>query len=142
MKESETLPYQKVSQSSDDWMQQYQTETPEPITEQPTVPIQEVPKETYEAMFRHQHGVAKPVRESVDSTTIATASAVLDRQLEVTSQNLNEMPMNVHSQTTRIPVEQKKALVQTTEPTPSSKKEPIDDEWLNISFNVYDIRRH
>ncbi len=82
MEEQETLPYQKSSQSSDDWMLKYQTETPKPEPEVQAVPPQEVPKATYEAMFRHQHGTAEPMQGRMDTSLVAAATVVLDRRME------------------------------------------------------------
>ena len=45
-------------------------------------PLQEVPKATYEAMFRHQHGSAEAPQPQVDSGLISAASIVLDKRTE------------------------------------------------------------
>lgn len=87
IEENGTLPYQQTSEGSDDWMAQYQTEPSVPEPDVQAAPVQEVPKATYEAMFRHQHGVAEPTRASVDTTLVAAATVVLDRQTEEASKS-------------------------------------------------------
>ena len=81
--ESQTLPYQETNKQAEDWMSQYQKD---PVAEEqvtgPTAPLQEVPKATYEAMFRHQHGSAEAPQPQVDSGLISAASIVLDKRTE------------------------------------------------------------
>ena len=81
--ESQTLPYQETDKQAEDWMSQYQKD---PVAEEqdevPTAPLQEVPKATYEAMFRHQHGSAEAPQPQVDSGLISAASIVLDKRTE------------------------------------------------------------
>ena len=75
------LPYQEQT-SADDWLQQYQKE-PEP--EAPAsvqAPLEPVPKETYEAMFRHTHGAASVAATPVDTTLVDAANLVIDKRTE------------------------------------------------------------
>jgi len=78
VKQQGTLPYQEADTSADAWMEQYQQKEP-PLT--PSTPHQkggEVPKATYEAMFRHQHGSPEPSQTPVDSRLVSAATVVLD----------------------------------------------------------------
>ncbi|MEC9194375.1 MAG: hypothetical protein VYE72_03285 [Candidatus Thermoplasmatota archaeon] len=79
MDEPQRLPYQETEDKAEDWMSRYQT-APEPAPP-PTLqePLEEVPKATYEAMFRHQHGTAEPARPEVDPALVSAATVVLDR---------------------------------------------------------------
>ncbi|MBN30153.1 MAG: hypothetical protein CMB34_05765, partial [Euryarchaeota archaeon] len=71
------LPYQEVQETSDDWMSRYQNESPvEPTSVVP--PTASVPNETYQAMFRHEHGPASPAQPSVDAALVSAATSVLD----------------------------------------------------------------
>lgn len=64
-------------------MSQYQKEPVEPdsVVEPGSIP-QEVPKATYEAMFRHQHGTAQTPQPQVDSGLVSAATLVLDKKAE------------------------------------------------------------
>lgn len=83
LEESHTLPYQEAEGRSEDWMSQYQKEPVEPdsVVEPGSIP-QEVPKATYEAMFRHQHGTAQTPQPQVDSGLVSAATLVLDKKAE------------------------------------------------------------
>ena len=79
MDEPQRLPYQETEDKAEDWMSRYQT-APEPApAPTPQEPLEEVPKATYEAMFRHQHGTAEPARPEVDAALVSAATVVLDR---------------------------------------------------------------
>ncbi|MEC8632233.1 MAG: hypothetical protein VXY10_02220, partial [Candidatus Thermoplasmatota archaeon] len=79
MDEPQRLPYQETEDKAEDWMSRYQT-APEPApAPSPQEPLEEVPKATYEAMFRHQHGTAEPARPEVDAALVSAATVVLDR---------------------------------------------------------------
>ncbi|HII78429.1 MAG TPA: hypothetical protein HA267_05310 [Candidatus Poseidonia sp.] len=133
IEEIETLPYQQTSEHSEDWMSQYQTETPEPKTEVQAGPVQEVPKATYEAMFRHQHGVAEPTRASVDTALVAAATDVLDRRTEASENKANASLESIQPRDVETPLEATEKLVQPPrEPSPhppvqTSSSEPVDD---------------
>jgi len=73
-----TLPYQETDDAADTWMEQYQHK--ETVNAPPTLeqPGREVPKATYEAMFRHQHGSPEPSQTPVDSRLVSAATVVLD----------------------------------------------------------------
>ena len=73
-----TLPYQEVGETAEDWMSRYQDDQPvEPApVETPTVSVS---KETYQAMFRHQHGSAPPAQPAVDPALVSEATSVLDK---------------------------------------------------------------
>ena len=81
--ESQTLPYQETDKQAEDWMSQYQKD---PVAEEqvtvPTAPLQEVPKATYEAMFRHQHGSSEAPQPQLDSGLISAARIVIDKRTE------------------------------------------------------------
>ena len=133
IEEIETLPYQQTPEHSEDWMSQYQTEPPEPKTEVQAGPVQEVPKATYEAMFRHQHGVAEPTRASVDTGLVAAATDVLDRRTEASENKANASLESIQPQDVETPLEATEKLVQPPrEPSPhppvqTSSSEPVDD---------------
>ena len=74
------LPYQE--QSADDWLQQYQKEPQVETTQTPREPLAPVPKATYEAMFRHEHGQASLPRAPVNTGLVHAASIVLDQRTE------------------------------------------------------------
>ena len=132
MDERELLPYQKTSQGPDDWMLKYQPETQPTEPEAQAAPIQEVPKATYEAMFRHQHGTAEPTRERVDTSLVAAATNVLDRRTEDASVDKVGLP-KVQSTGVPVPLEANKTLDKSPQtavpPTPSVPKVngPVDD---------------
>ena len=92
MEHQTTLPYQETDTSAEDWMSQYRdqsTAEPEPAPIQPT---QQVPKETYQAMFRHQHGASQPSQPPVDSNLVSAATVVLDaRTEEVSKEKANSL---------------------------------------------------
>ena len=115
-------------------MLRYQTETPaaEPVVQ--ATPAQEVPKATYEAMFRHQHGMAEPTSASVDNRLVAAATVVLDRRTEEASKSKADALLeNIQSQGIAAPFAAESALVQSpAEPvlpakSQASKSEAIDD---------------
>lgn len=74
------LPYQE--QSADDWLQQYQKEPEEPTAEPPREPLAPVPKATYEAMFRHEHGTPSVPSTPVNPNLVDAATVVLDQRTE------------------------------------------------------------
>jgi hypothetical protein len=134
LEENEILPYQQTSNQSDDWMLRYQTETPATEPEVQAGPAQEVPKAAYEAMFRHQHGMAEPTSASVDNTLVAAATVVLDRRTEEASKSKADALLeNIQSQGVATPFVADSALVQSpAEPvlpakSQASKSEAIDD---------------
>ena len=77
-----TLPYQQTETSADDWMNQYKEKEVEAIPAATVQPTQSVPKETYEAMFRHRHGVPEQGRTPVDAALVSAATVVLDVRTE------------------------------------------------------------
>ena len=82
LKQQNVLPYQETS-AEDDWMTRYQKEpTPEEVLETPREPLQAVPKETYEAMFRHAHGQPSQPQSPVDNALVSAATLVLDKRTE------------------------------------------------------------
>ena len=77
LERASVLPYQEVQETSDDWMSKYQNESP--VEPTPVVqPTASVPNETYQAMFRHEHGTASPAQPTVDSALVSAATSVLD----------------------------------------------------------------
>ena len=85
MKGTALLPYQEP-ETAQDWMKQFQRD--EPVEEISMVsnplrePLQPVPKETYEAMFRHTHGAATIAPSPVEKELVGAASIVLDKRTE------------------------------------------------------------
>lgn len=76
------LPYQETT-PEDDWMAQYRKEPAADQVEVPRPePLQAVPKETYEAMFRHTHGQAEQPQVPVDGALVTAATVVLDKRTE------------------------------------------------------------
>jgi hypothetical protein len=63
-------------------MNQYKEKEVEAIPAATVQPTQSVPKETYEAMFRHRHGVPEQGRTPVDAALVSAATVVLDVRTE------------------------------------------------------------
>ena len=82
LEEEGTLPYQQTETSADDWMSQYGEKEVAELPPTPVQPTQSVPKETYEAMFRHQHGASQPSQAPVDTNLVSAATIVLDARTE------------------------------------------------------------
>ena len=80
LEQEAVLPYQE--QSADDWLQQYQKEPEIETTQTPREPLAPVPKATYEAMFRHEHGQASIPSAPVNAGLVNAASIVLDQRTE------------------------------------------------------------
>ena len=143
IEEIETLPYQQTSEHSEDWMSQYQTETPEPKTEVQTGPVQEVPKATYEAMFRHQHGVAEPTRASVDTALVAAATDVLDH--EQTSENQTNASPSINpamlKRRWRPPRDCSTPRNLPHPPVQTSSSEPVDDLEFEVIACWWELMR-
>ena len=116
-------------------MGQYQKEAEETLTVAPSSsPAQEVPKATYEAMFRHQHGVPETPRPAIDSQLVSAASLVLDQRTEEANKNkADQLLGNLQSQGASVPLPANQALAQqpaSTAPPLSSdgaKSPPVDD---------------
>ena len=81
LEQGSIMPYQEQA-SADDWLKQYQKEPEEAVSTEPKEPLQPVPKETYEAMFRHEHGEPSAPQAPVDSALVGAASVVLDQRTE------------------------------------------------------------
>ncbi len=81
--EQALLPYQETPKQAEDWMQQFERDEPEtvPLVDQ-TKPLVAVPKETYEAMFRHTHGAPSVAQSPVDTALVDAATVVLDKRTE------------------------------------------------------------
>lgn len=125
--ESQTLPYQEAEKQAEDWMSQYQKEPVEAEKLAGSVPpLQEVPKATYEAMFRHQHGSAEVAQPKVDSGLVSAATLVLDQRTEDANKNeANEMLADLQLTES---VEQLAANQTLLEPTTPSVPLPSNDE--------------
>ena len=121
---SQLLPYQDTPQQAEDWMDQYRkepTETAYPA--EPPAPLNEVPKSTYEAMFRHQHGAPETARAVVEPGLVSAASLVLDRGTEEANKNkANEMLSTLQSEGVSAPLPSNQAL--TKQPAPSTQSRP------------------
>ena len=82
LSEQNLLPYQQQSEQAEDWMKQFARPEEEPAVSTPVEPLSPVPKATYEAMFRHEHGSASPSQSPVDASLVGAATLVLDRRTE------------------------------------------------------------
>lgn len=80
LEHQQVLPYQETS-TADDWMKQFEKE-PEAVEPVRTEPLQAVPKETYEAMFRHAHGQPAQAQSPVEPGLVNAATIVLDQRTE------------------------------------------------------------
>jgi hypothetical protein len=80
LEQQQVLPYQETS-TADDWMKQFEKE-PEAVEPVRTEPLQAVPKETYEAMFRHAHGLPAQAQSPVEPGLVNAATIVLDQRTE------------------------------------------------------------
>ena len=129
LEESHVLPYQKSAEQPEDWMGQYQKEAEETLTVAPSSsPAQEVPKATYEAMFRHQHGVPETPRPAIDSQLVSAASLVLDQRTEEANKNkADQLLGNLQSQGASVPLPANQALAQQ----PASPAPPLSDDGAN-----------
>ncbi|MEL0267273.1 MAG: hypothetical protein VW945_07235, partial [Candidatus Poseidoniales archaeon] len=87
---------------------------------------QHVPKATYEAMFRHQHGSAEAPQPQIDSGLISAASIVLDQRTQEANKNkANEMLADLQPAGPSAPLAANQALV---EPSSSSVPLPTNSE--------------
>lgn len=81
--EQSTLPYQKVSESADDWMAKFNavpsTEAPPP----PSTPeAQPMAAEAFEQAFRRQHGHTAPPQAPVNAALVSAAQLVLEKRTD------------------------------------------------------------
>lgn len=125
--ESHILPYQATDEQAEDWMSQYQKE---PVVQaqdaSPAAPPQQVPKATYEAMFRHQHGSSQPPQPHVEKGLVSAASIVLDQRTEDANKNkANETLADLQTAGPSAPLAANQALV---EPSSSSVPLPTNRE--------------
>ena len=99
LEQQNVLPYQEKS-AEDDWMARYQKEpTPVEEPEPPREPLQAVPKETYEAMFRHAHGQASQPQSPVDDALVSAATLVLDKRTEdISKAKANDVLLSLQNQ--------------------------------------------
>ncbi len=82
LQEQTILPYQETT-AEDDWMARYRKEPEaEQAPEPPREPLAPVPKDTYEAMFRHEHGLPHQAIAPVEAELVNAATLVLDRRTE------------------------------------------------------------
>ena len=63
-------------------MSQYGEKEVAELPPTPVQPAQSVPKETYEAMFRHQYGASQPSQAPVDTNLVSAATIVLDARTD------------------------------------------------------------
>ena len=129
-----TLPYQQTENSADDWMSQYKEKDVAEIPATTVQPTQSVPKEAYEAMFRHQHGAPEPSRTPVDTNLVSAATVVLDaRTEEAKKSQADSLLESIESGDRHQPLDANRELMPVKEenvPLPSSNNEPnepIDD---------------
>ena len=65
------------------WMQQFERDEPATAPQiDENKPLVAVPKETYEAMFRHTHGTPSIAQSPVDTALVDAATVVLDKRTE------------------------------------------------------------
>ena len=81
--EQSTLPYQKVSESADDWMAKFNaapsTDAPAPAS----VPeAQPMAAEAFEQAFRRQHGHTAPPQAPVNTALVSAAQLVLEKRTD------------------------------------------------------------
>ena len=131
LEESRVLPYQKSAEQPEDWMGQYQKEADATSTVAPSSPpLEEVPKATYEAMFRHQHGVPETARPAIDSQLVSAASLVLDQRTEEVNKNEgDQLPGSLQSEGVSVPLPANPALAQE----PASPAPPLSNDGANNS---------
>ena len=129
-----TMPYQQTKTSADDWMSQYGEKDVAELPPTPVQPTQSVPKETYEAMFRHQHGAAKPSQTPVDSNLVSAATIVLDaRTEEANKSQADAMLASLQAGERHQPLAENDQLLpkqETNTPLPevnNTPDEPMDD---------------
>ena len=125
LEQNTTLPYQETESSANDWMSNYE---PQPASGEPVPaqPAPAVPKATYEAMFRHQHGTSEPTINEVKPSLVAAANDVLGSTPTPQSQSTN---LPLPGEKTLAPNETK--LASNTETVASVANEtfaePVDD---------------
>jgi hypothetical protein len=125
--ESHILPYQETDEQAEDWISKYQKE---PVVQaqdaSPAALLQHVPKATYEAMFRHQHGSSQAPQPHVEKGLVSAASIVLDQRTEEANKNkANEMLADLQTAGPSAPLAANQALV---EPPSSSVPLPTNSE--------------
>lgn len=81
--EQATLPYQKVSESADDWMAKFNappaTEAAAPA---PMAEAQPMAAEDFEQAFRRQHGHTAPSQAPVNTALVSAAQLVLEKRTD------------------------------------------------------------
>ena len=81
--EQDLLPYQETPKQAEHWMQQFERDEPATAPQiDENKPLVAVPKETYEAMFRHTHGTPSIAQSPVDTALVDAATVVLDKRTE------------------------------------------------------------
>ena len=110
-------------------MGQYQKEADATSTVAPSSPpLEEVPKATYEAMFRHQHGVPETARPAIDSQLVTAASLILDQRTEEANRNkADQLLGSLQSEGPSVPFPANQALAQE----PASPAPPSSNDGVN-----------
>ena len=123
------LPYQKSAERPEDWMGQYQQEAESTVPVQSSSPPpEEVPKATYEAMFRHQHGVSETARPAIDPQLVSAATLVLDQRTEdATSNKADQLLGSLQSEGPSVPFPANQALAKE----PASPAPPLSNDGAN-----------
>ena len=79
--EQATLPYQRVSESADDWMAKFNpTPVEAPPPDAPTPEAQPISAAAFEQSFRRQHGHTAPAQTPVDTGLVSAAQLVLEKR--------------------------------------------------------------
>ena len=131
LEQQAVLPYQE--QSADDWLQQYQKEPEEDPQQHSQEPLQPVPKSTYEAMFRHEHGQPAAPKAPVDERLVSAATLVLDQRTEDISKTKADdllASITAESTTPSTPTHVQQASsvpLPPPEPDKAESVEPVDD---------------
>ncbi len=82
LEQQATLPYQEPDTSAESWLSQYGEREVEEAPPASPQPEKEVPKATFEAMFRQQHGAPQPTPAPVDTNLVSAATVVLDARTQ------------------------------------------------------------
>ena len=81
--EQSVLPYQKVSESADDWMAKFNaTPATEATAPAPMAEAQPMAAEAFEQAFRRQHGHTTPSQAPVDTALVSAAQLVLEKRTD------------------------------------------------------------
>ena len=130
------MPYQEQA-SADDWLQQYQKD-PEPETPAPVqAPLEPVPRETYEAMFRHTHGEASVPSTPIETTLVDAANLVIDKRTEdISRTKADELLASIRPENMNVNGTQAATVLSETSPIAEdlNKDTPVDGPDDDLEF--------